>query len=160
MKMARALFCLDNLTYLVMERFCLSSLYYQTIQWPQLDVKSEETFNMPPGDSAGPGKVTEVIELPSQCFSPETLPNMDDICDIVNYSRASVQRGLTRFSAQHVPNDSAANLNINLAPQSRSPYCGERKTTPTIHPCVTSKETQTVSSSHQVRFLSPKLPRR
>lgn len=148
-----------------MERFCFSSLYYQTIQWPQLDVKSEKTFNMPPGDSAGPGKVTEVVELPSQCFSPEILPNMDDMSDLLNYCRASVQRGLTRFSGQHDPNDSAANLSINLAlfgrqcmPQSRSPYCGERKSTPTIHPRVTSKETQTVSSSHQVRFLSLKLP--
>ena len=122
---------------------------------------------MPPGDSSGPGEMTEVIELPDKVFSPETImPGVEGIPDL-DYCRTIVQRGLTKFSGQHDPNDTATNLSINLAlfgrqsmPQSWSTYCDERKTTLTIHPRFTSKEKQMVSTSYQVRFLSLKLPRR
>lgn len=137
----------------------------QTTQWPidQLDLKPKKNFNMPLGDSSAPGEMTDNFELPDKVFSPETLPIMEDI-DLIDLWRIILH--LTQFSGQHDPSiDSATNLSKNPSlfgrqsmPHSQSSTaCDKRETTLTIRARFTSKETQMVSTSNQVRFLSLKL---
>lgn len=119
---------------------------------------------MPLGDSSAPGEMMEVDdELPAKVFSPETLPIMEDI-DLIDLWRIILH--LTQFSGQHDPSiDSATNLSKNPAlfgrqsmPQSQSSTaCDKREITLTIRARFTCKETQMVSTSNQVRFLSLKL---
>jgi hypothetical protein len=121
---------------------------------------------MPLGESSSSGEMTEFNELIDKLFSPEaSLPSMEGIPDLA-YCRTNLHHGLTQFSRQHDPSiDSATNLSKNPAlfgtqsiPQSRSSTaCDKREPTLTIHSRFTNKETQMVSTSNQVRFLSLKL---
>jgi hypothetical protein len=120
---------------------------------------------MPLGDSSSSGEMTEFIELPATLFSPEALPGMEDIPDLEMW-RIILHHGLTQFSRQHDPSiDSATNLSKNPAlfgtqsiPQSgSSSACDKQEPTLTIIARFTSKETQMVSTSNQVRLLSLKL---
>ena len=113
----------------------------QTTQWPidQLDLKPKKNFNMPLGDSSAPGEMMEVDdELPAKVFSPETLSIMEDI-DF------------------HYLSGGILHLRQSMPQSQSSTACDKREITLTIRARFTSKETQMVSTSNQVRFLSLKL---